>query len=373
MEQSLEVFSFSLKEVVLSFYVYLHKKATTGEVFYVGKGTNWRAWNRMQRNKFWKRVVEKHGRIVEIVEKDIQEWYAHELEIDLIAYYGRRDQGLGTLVNLTDGGEGSSGYKHTDAVLGHNHPNFDKTIWKFKNVFTQDVCHTTQYDFQNKYPELNVRSMVYRKTSTFGWIIEGYTPQIIINKLLQGNIGENNANTDRNVYSLFNLETGETFTGSRFQFHEKYGFRIDFLLCNNPHKTFRNWCLADTISDAHFSPKADYKRYTFVHESGDTFVGTRRDMEKAHSISVHDLVRADLKKRAKRVKGWTLDENKDTAFVQRRDEVVYKFIHKSGEMFEGTRKALEKKFEINIQPLFGKSCTKTQRGWSLVKEESISQ
>ena len=290
----------------MSYCVYIHKKKTTGEVFYVGKGKNWRATNKTQRNKFWKRVVRKHGFVVEIVEKNIQEWYAHELEISLIAYYGRRDQGRGTLVNLTDGGEGSEGYKHTDAVLGHNHPRFDSRIWRFKNVITGEVVESTQYDFQKSNPNLNVRSMVNRKTCTFEWVIDGYTPQVVIDRMQKGSIGEINPNSDLNLYSLVNLKTKETFVGTRFQFTEKYGMKIDYLLCSNPYKTFKNWSLTETIQQSDFIPKVDYQEYVFINDNGLVFKGTRRDMEREFGILIHDLVRKDLQKRAKKIKGWSL-------------------------------------------------------------------
>jgi hypothetical protein len=106
------------------FYVYLHRKATTGEVFYVGKGHGRRAWHDQARSKHWQNIVRKHGIAVEVVQNGLQEWAAHELERDLIALHGRSDCGYGPLVNLTDGGEGTSGFlasdayraKHTEAV-----------------------------------------------------------------------------------------------------------------------------------------------------------------------------------------------------------------------------------------------------------------
>ena len=91
------------------FYVYTHRKATTGEIFYVGKGHGRRAWLRTDRSAHWRNIVTKHGLTVEIVADGLQEWYAFELECDLIALHGRRDQGNGPLVNWTDGGEGASG------------------------------------------------------------------------------------------------------------------------------------------------------------------------------------------------------------------------------------------------------------------------
>lgn len=91
------------------FYVYIHRKATTGEVFYVGKGKTRRAYDRFGRSNWWQRTVAKHGLVVEIAMSGLQEWYAFELETELIAYYGRADLKQGQLVNTTDGGEGSSG------------------------------------------------------------------------------------------------------------------------------------------------------------------------------------------------------------------------------------------------------------------------
>lgn len=95
------------------YYVYIHRKATTGEVFYVGKGCGNRAYSHSNRNRMWQRVVKKHGITVEIVIDGVQEWYAFELEKDLITSYGRRSDNSGVLVNITEGGEGISGLTHS--------------------------------------------------------------------------------------------------------------------------------------------------------------------------------------------------------------------------------------------------------------------
>ena len=89
------------------FYVYLHRKASTGEVFYVGKGCGRRAWS-TNRGGLWRRVVAKHGFRVEFVQTGLLEWAAQEMEVGLIALYGRRDLGHGCLINMTDGGDGWS-------------------------------------------------------------------------------------------------------------------------------------------------------------------------------------------------------------------------------------------------------------------------
>jgi len=85
-----------------SFYVYVHRRDTDGRVFYVGKGTANRAWQKAsKRNEHWKRIVDKHGLIVEIVESGYQDWYSMEREIQLIEFYG-----FDNLCNQTHGGEG---------------------------------------------------------------------------------------------------------------------------------------------------------------------------------------------------------------------------------------------------------------------------
>jgi len=93
----------------MSFYVYIHRRATDGRVFYVGKGKGRRAWVSVGRSAYWTRIHMKHGRIVEIVESGMQEWWALEMEREQIALHGRD-----LLCNLTDGGETSAGYSFTD-------------------------------------------------------------------------------------------------------------------------------------------------------------------------------------------------------------------------------------------------------------------
>jgi hypothetical protein len=91
------------------FYVYEHRRASSGEVFYVGKGQGLRGWSHQNRSRHWRNIAAKHGVTVAVLQDGLLEWAAHELERDLIALHGRRDLGLGPLVNLTDGGEGASG------------------------------------------------------------------------------------------------------------------------------------------------------------------------------------------------------------------------------------------------------------------------
>jgi hypothetical protein len=88
--------------------VYQHRRKDTGEVFYVGIGkSEKRAYDKARRYKPWKDFVKNHEYYVEITHKDIILEEAASIEKYLIAFYGRRDLGQGSLVNMTDGGEGT--------------------------------------------------------------------------------------------------------------------------------------------------------------------------------------------------------------------------------------------------------------------------
>jgi hypothetical protein len=92
-------------------YIYFHKRADDGVIFYVGIGVGRRATAVKNRSDFWKRIVAKHGYIIEYPHKDISQEEAKQLEIHYISVFGRIDRGTGTLCNMTDGGDGRVGYE----------------------------------------------------------------------------------------------------------------------------------------------------------------------------------------------------------------------------------------------------------------------
>lgn len=103
--------------------VYRHVRLDTNEVFYVGIGkTEKRAYvkSEQHRSKHWCNITNKTNYKVEILFEDLPWEDACKKEIELISLYGRSDLGLGTLVNLTDGGEGTLGKKlkpeHIDII-----------------------------------------------------------------------------------------------------------------------------------------------------------------------------------------------------------------------------------------------------------------
>ena len=92
-------------------YVYKHIRKDNNKVFYVGiggdnNGKYVRAHSE-DRNGFCHVIKNKTKYSVEIVFDDLTWEDACNKEIELIREYGRKDLGLGTLCNLTDGGEGT--------------------------------------------------------------------------------------------------------------------------------------------------------------------------------------------------------------------------------------------------------------------------
>lgn len=85
-------------------YTWLRKDGTP---YYIGKGTKCRAFLSCKGH----RPPRKENIIVQ---DHASEADAFAAEIFLIAYYGRKDLGTGCLRNLTDGGDGVSGYKFSE-------------------------------------------------------------------------------------------------------------------------------------------------------------------------------------------------------------------------------------------------------------------
>lgn len=84
------------------YYVYVHKRASDGLPFYYGRGKDRRAWE-PYRNPWHANVVEKHGLIVEILQKGLTRDEGSALECKLIAAGRLAGE---PLVNLTRGGDG---------------------------------------------------------------------------------------------------------------------------------------------------------------------------------------------------------------------------------------------------------------------------
>ena len=89
------------------YYVYAYLR-DDGTPYYIGKGQNDRAW---QKHKYHK--VPSNDKIL-ILESNLTEETAFQLETKYIQQYGRKDIGTGILRNMTNGGDGIMGHKHSE-------------------------------------------------------------------------------------------------------------------------------------------------------------------------------------------------------------------------------------------------------------------
>ena len=96
--------------------VYRHIRLDTNEVFYIGIGKDEkRAYDKKRsRSNWWKSILEKTEYRVDILFDNLTWEEACEKEKEFIELYGRKDLELGTLVNMTNGGDGSIGYKNSE-------------------------------------------------------------------------------------------------------------------------------------------------------------------------------------------------------------------------------------------------------------------
>lgn len=136
-----------------SFYVYLHRKRSNGQIFYVGKGSSVRAWINTGRGTHWDRVVKKHGLIVDILFQGLTSDEAYKVEQDVILELSSFNF---QLINKTAGGEG--GFKPSDetrklmsiAKIGKEPHNIDKNKHLFLQINTglefigtrKELCQT---------------------------------------------------------------------------------------------------------------------------------------------------------------------------------------------------------------------------------------
>lgn len=277
------------------YYVYVHRKKTTHEIFYVGKGVKTRGWGIRSRSKMWYNVTNKHGVLSEIIFDNLTEDEALTIEKELITYYGRSWLGEGCLVNYRIEGQTAPEWELSE------HPAADKRIWHFVNTFTYESFIGLRVEFREKTGVSMTAVVNGACRASGGWTTMDNLSTVSIELL-------RNPNSERQViqdiYRIYNLETKETKECRLWDIKKMVGVNYDAILSGDV-LSFGDWCFEEN-KHKWYSFKKDYKEYLFVHDSGQQILGTRAKFKETTGLNINDLFRTTSKKRRRcwKLHGW---------------------------------------------------------------------
>lgn len=167
------------------FYIYRHI-TLNNTVFYIGKGTKnkqdvlnntyTRSSTKWGKTLYWKNIVKKYGYFIEIIVESDNEEFISLKEIEFIKLYGRRDLGLGTLCNLTNGGEGKSGYIPSKETIEKNRlKNIGKKMPEsFKIAASLRMLGNKYRINKPNSKETNIKNGELHKIKVYAYNLEGY-------------------------------------------------------------------------------------------------------------------------------------------------------------------------------------------------------
>ena len=212
------------------------------EPFYIGKGRANRLYKHLllsdQSNPFKNRIINKiykAGKTPIIIKlyEELSESEAHITESNLIKTIGRRDSRQGPLTNLTDGGEGMSGYLFTDEQrkrMGKS----KKILFLGKNNPFYGKHHTSDVKKKMRNYKLGIPLSIEHKKK-------------VLKTLTFGEIGKNN--------HMFNRHGKKHFSSKRYKIIDPCG--TIHIIEGTIGYTIRKFCEKHNISYASL-----YKTYT---------------------------------------------------------------------------------------------------------------
>ena len=320
------------------FYVYIHRRLSDNKPFYVGKGCGTRAWNQSSRSDYWKRVKNKHGFKVDIVVDNLEEQESFQVAKDIILefqYFGY------PLTNHTLGGEGPSGYKFTESQrskmsLAKGGSGLSRSLSKTPSK--RRIKDSRIYEFANLSGDSRLCTrkvlqkefgLTCRDTQTIvngslskSWFLleDGETVSEGVARIKNKNSGVNSKTAATDVYTFVHKETCEVFVGTRMEIVVQKGVdRISLSQVfnkNNSAQSAHGWGVlgdAETIEQcvirlktSRSKSKSDRTVYKFIHKSGMNFEGTRYELAEKFNIDQNQLCSLFGSKKRKSVAGWSL-------------------------------------------------------------------
>lgn len=232
-------------------YVYAHRKLSDGDIFYIGKGKSRRAWSKVGRHPKWMRIVDEHGYSAHVLMDGLSESCALSLEKVLI--FSLRSMGL---VNVVDGGGGTSGWRHSD--------------------------------------ETKIRIGQASKNRTVS--------QKALDALRAYNTGKTLTTEHRAKLSA--AKSGRRRGPMSLETREKIAASHAGMKASDETKEKLRASHVGKCSGRE-NPKYDHTHRCFVHISGANFEGTRADFMSANGLA-HGCVSALINGHRKTVKGWAV-------------------------------------------------------------------
>jgi hypothetical protein len=174
----------------MDYYVYEYLRED-GTPYYIGKGRRNRAFTQQGH------VVPLPSKDrIRIIVKNLTDQEARDLEIALIAKYGRKDLGTGILRNMTDGGEGSSGRLVTEETKKKLKEARVKQITSEETKEKMRLAHTGRVHSEETKNKMSKAAFGRKKSpETIAKIKEARANQVIVTTLVTcphcGKVGGN--------------------------------------------------------------------------------------------------------------------------------------------------------------------------------------
>lgn len=200
-------------KLIDNFYVYKHVRLDNNKTFYIGKGVKYRAYDKVNRNEYWKRIVNKYGYKIIIVKYNLTEEEAYVLENQMILLFKKynraeanlnTDFGIGGRMGRSDESYkimGQNLYKNRNrSYKGENNPMYGKT-------FSEE--HKKKISEGNKGKILGlIRPESTRKKMSMNHINNKKVINIETNEIyysIQDAANKNNFNRNKIVKQVYNM------------------------------------------------------------------------------------------------------------------------------------------------------------------------